>query len=50
MLRCAQLGLHDADLATMTVGMVVDMLIEKANDAEEYPIVGTHEDLRRIFG
>lgn len=50
MLRCAELGLHDADLATMTVGMVYDMLIEKANDAEQYPYEGTQDDIRRIFG
>ena len=36
MLRCAELNLTAADLDEMTVGMVYDMLIEKANDNEKY--------------
>ena len=31
-MRCAQLGLSMADLDLLTVGMVYDMFIEKAND------------------
>ena len=50
MLRCAQMGLHDDDLAGMTVGMVYDLLIEQANDNENYPYTGTQDDIRRIFG
>ena len=50
MLRCAELGLSDDDLAGMTVGMVYDLLIERANDNEAYPYQGTQEDIRRIFG
>lgn len=50
MLRCAELGLSDEALRTMTMGMVFDMLIEKSNDREEWPIKGTAEDYRRIFG
>ena len=38
MLRCAELGLHTEDLDEMTMGMVYDMLIEKMNDREKYPI------------
>lgn len=38
MLRCAQLGLSTEDLDDMTMGMVYDMVTEKANDHEEYPI------------
>lgn len=38
MLRCAELGLSSEDLDDMTMGMVYDMLTEKANDKEEYPI------------
>lgn len=44
MLRCAQLGLSDEALAGMTMGMVYDLLTEKANDQEKYPIRATQED------
>ena len=50
MLRCAELGLNDNDLRGMTVGMVYDMIIEQANDAEKYPYEATQDDIRRIFG
>lgn len=50
MLRCAELGLSDEALRGMDMGMVYDMLIEKANDHEEYPYKGTQDDIRRIFG
>lgn len=36
MLRCAELNLSKEDLDDMTVGMVFDMLTEKANDHEKY--------------
>lgn len=38
MLRCAELGLSGDDLDEMTIGMVFDMITEKANDHEKYPI------------
>lgn len=50
MLRCAQLGLTDEALADMTPGMVYDLMTEQDNDAEQYPVIGTQEDIRRIFG
>lgn len=50
MLRCAHFGLSDEALSTMTMGMVYDMLTEEANDREEYPLVGTQEDIRSFFG
>lgn len=40
MLRCAELGLSLDLLDNMTVGMVYDMLTEKANDRERYPYKG----------
>ena len=40
MLRCAELGLSLDLLDNMTVGMVYDMLIERANDHEKYPYRG----------
>lgn len=36
MLRCAELHLTVEDLDDMTVGMVFDMMTEKANDQEKY--------------
>jgi hypothetical protein len=36
MLRCAELGLSKEDLDDMTVGMVFDMITEKANDRIKY--------------
>jgi len=50
MLRCAELGLSDEALQGMTVGMVYDLLIEKANDAEDYPYKATQDDIQRFFG
>ena len=45
MLRCAELGLvSDVVLSSYTMGMVYDMLIEKANDREKYPVLATQED------
>ena len=49
MLRCAELGLSRADLDDMTVGMVYDMLIERENDAENYPYKATQADIDRLF-
>lgn len=44
MLRCAELGLVSDDvLQSFTMGMVSDMLIEKANDHEKYPELATQE-------
>ena len=50
MLRCAELNLTDEALKGMTMGMVYDMLAEKANDMEEYPYEATQEDIERMFG
>lgn len=50
MLRCAELGLSDEALAGMTIGMVYDLLAEKANDQEDYPVIADQDDIRRIFG
>lgn len=45
MLRCSELGLvSDEVLASYTMGMVHDMLIEKANDREKYPVLATQDD------
>ena len=49
MLRCAELGLSDDALCGMSMGMVIDMLIEKANDEEKYPYKATQEDINKFF-
>lgn len=49
MLRCAQLGLSDEALESMTMGMVYDLLIEQANDRENYPIKATQDDINAFF-
>lgn len=38
LLRALQLGLTMADLRVVTVGMVIDMMIEHGNDSNDYPI------------
>lgn len=46
MLRALQLGLSLSDLDQITIGDLVDMLIEYANDDYEYPIKATQDDFR----
>lgn len=49
MLRCAELGLvSDEILGSYTMGMVYDMLTEKANDQEKYPVIATQEDFDKF--
>ena len=50
MLRCCELGLSDEALSGMSMGMVYDLLIEEANDKENYPRLATQEDIYSIFG
>lgn len=50
MLRCAELGLGKDDLDDISMGMVYDMLIERANDHEKYPYKATQEDITNFFG
>ena len=50
MLRCAELNLSDTALSEMTMGMVYDLMIEKANDQEQYPYKATQDDINRFFG
>lgn len=48
MLRCAEMGLRPSDLCNLDYGLVIDMLIERGNDAEEYDYVATQEDFDRF--
>ena len=36
------------DLELLTIGMVTDMMIEAANDDEDYPQLPTQEDFDRF--
>lgn len=36
MLRCAELGISSKDLDDYTMGMIYDMLTERANDTVKY--------------
>lgn len=49
MLRCAQMGLSDEALGDMTMGMVYDLMTEKANDLEKYPYKATQDDINAFF-
>ena len=50
MLRAAELGITVTDLGDYTLGEITDMIIEKANDYEEYPEVMETQDIHRFFG
>ena len=49
MLRAAELGVKITDLEDYTLGEITDMIIEKANDNEEYPEVAEQKDIHRFF-
>lgn len=50
MLRVAELRLSTDILELLTVGDVYDMMVERMNDQEEYPLKGNAEDINKIFG
>ena len=43
LLRCLQIGLSLNELDLLTIGMVTEIAIERANDDYEYPILATQE-------
>lgn len=49
MLRCAELHLSAEDLDDMTIGMVFDMITEKANDHEKYDIKAPAGSMKSFF-
>lgn len=49
MLRCAELGLRRDDLEEMSIGMVFDMLTEKANDSVKYDTKGKTGTLKQFL-
>lgn len=48
LLRATQIGLSMADLETLSIGIVLDMLIEKQNDSYDYPLIATQADIDRL--
>jgi len=46
MLRAIQIGLRLSDLDQITLGELLDILIENENDSYEYPIKATADDFR----
>ena len=42
--------MSDQALGGMTMGMVYDLLTEKANDNEKYPFKATQDDIDAFFG
>lgn len=48
LLRATQIGLSMADLETLSIGIVLDMLIERQNDSYDYPLIATQADIDRL--
>ena len=48
LLRAVQLGLSMADMEELSIGMVLDMLIERQNDDFDYPRLATQADIDRL--
>jgi len=46
MLRALQVGLRLHDLEEITIGELIDILIEMDNDSYDYPTKATQEDFR----
>lgn len=44
LLRCCEIGLSLSDLDALSVGMVFDMFVEKANDSYNYDEIATQDD------
>lgn len=47
-LRALQVGLTLADLDDLEYGELTDIIIERANDNEEYPELATQDDFDRF--
>ena len=52
LLRCLEIGLSSRDLDYLTIGMVMDIWTEKANDSVKYDNLATQEDfdIVRTYG
>lgn len=48
MLRCKELGLSVVELDNLDFGLVMDMMVEKANDDYPYPFKASQKDFDRF--
>lgn len=48
-LRAVQLGISIGDMKLLTIGMIIDMLTESANDSEEYDKIAEQADIDKFF-
>ena len=50
LLRAKQLNIGFEELEYLTVGDVIDMLTEQANDSYKWPYKATQSDIDKLFG
>lgn len=48
LLRSVEIGISVSDMDLLTVGLVIDMWTEKANDSVKYKKVATQEDFDKF--
>lgn len=48
LLRCVEIGISIADLDLLTIGLVLDIWTEKANDVVKYKKKATQEDFDKF--
>ena len=48
LMRCVELGISITDLDLLSIGLVLDMWTEKANDGVKYQQVASQEDFDRF--
>ena len=48
LLRCVELGISIHDLDLLTIGLVVDMWTEKANDGLKYKKIATQDEFDKF--
>ncbi|MCH4007663.1 MAG: hypothetical protein LKG42_03325 [Eubacterium sp.] len=48
LLRCTEIGISIRDLDLLSIGLVLDIWTEKANDSVKYRRVATQEDFDRF--
>ena len=48
LLRCMELGVSVRDLDLLTIGLVIDMWTERANDQVKYDKVATQEEFDKF--
>lgn len=48
LLRCLEVGLSISDLESVSIGLVLDIWTEKANDEAHYEILADQDDFDRF--